>query len=59
MHRHVSGDWAAVAIDADAYSIPYVGAGLADGQIWLGGTLGRLWRTQNSASISRCRRWIR
>jgi hypothetical protein len=47
-HRVSSGNWPGVPIDADAYSIPHVGAGLPDGQVWLGGTLGRLWRYANN-----------
>ena len=51
-HRLSLGDWAAVPIDgADSYSKPYIGAGLPDGQLWLAGTLGRLWRYANGRFV--------
>ena len=50
-HRVSAGSWTNVPVDVDLYSLPKIGAGLADGQIFLAGTLGRLWRLVNNRFV--------
>jgi len=50
-HRLSPGNWASVPIDADGYSYPTMGAGLPDGQVFISGSLGRLWRYNGSRVV--------
>jgi hypothetical protein len=45
-HRTAPGKWVPVLVEGDDRHTPVVGAGLPDGQIWLAGRLGRLWRLE-------------